>query len=51
MCSMFYRKIRETVLNSCISSLMRPPCIYQDWCTSDTESCRAGPQMCAGYCG
>ncbi|EFB7585745.1 hypothetical protein E4J48_17635 [Escherichia coli] len=43
-------KITETIPNSCISSMMRQPHIYQDWCTSNTGGCRAGSQMCAGYC-
>ncbi|EFO3580603.1 hypothetical protein C2D19_20895 [Escherichia coli] len=36
--------------NSCIESLTRQPHIYQNWCTSNTGGCRAGSQMCAGYC-
>ncbi|UKR58944.1 hypothetical protein F1748_08020 [Escherichia coli] len=31
--------------------LTRQPHIYQDWCASNTGGCRAGSQMCAGYCG
>ncbi|EFN9276078.1 hypothetical protein D3082_24510 [Escherichia coli] len=48
---MLYRKTRETIPNSCISSLTRQPHIYQDWCTSNKGGCRAGSQMRAGYCG
>ncbi|MCH7155635.1 hypothetical protein EFJ91_20210 [Escherichia coli] len=44
-------KITETIPNSCIESLTRQPYIYQDWCASNTGGCRAGSQMCAGYCG
>ncbi|EAC1718372.1 hypothetical protein E6E10_10040 [Escherichia coli] len=44
-------KITETIPNSCIESLTRQPHIYQDWCASNTGGCRAGSQMCAGYCG
>ncbi|EFB6591795.1 hypothetical protein FQE90_05985 [Escherichia coli] len=44
-------KITETIPNSCIESLTRQPHIYQGRCTSNTGGCRAGSQVCVGYCG